>query len=263
MLDRRIAALDLGQARDPCAFAVVDKIDRPLVNHGPPETVYVCPYLRRWPLLTPYPAVIDDVAALMTTAELAGAALVVDYGGVGRPVVDEFRRLPELRGRVHAVQITGGSVANYTDDGHWNLPKKDLAAALQIVMQSRRFKVAADLDELSQFFKELRAFKIKVSSTTGHESFEGTRTDSHFDLVIAVALAVWFGEKHQESGDDSPFVLMAGKDLTGHTVRDGAHAPHGSRMEIYRQQNDPLRHLAPCSTVTFCRGVIKSISNGT
>jgi hypothetical protein len=42
----------------------------------------------------------------------------------------------------------------------------------------------------------LGTFKVKININTGNESFEAWRERDHDDLVLAVALACWFGERH-------------------------------------------------------------------
>src|SRR5262249_20623470 len=42
--------------------------------------------------------------------------------------------------------------------------------------------------------KEMQAFRVKIT-TTGNETFEAWRERDHDDLVLAVALAAWLGER--------------------------------------------------------------------
>ena len=69
-------------------------------------------YLERVPLGTPYPEVVERVAQVTRSAELAGRChLVVDATGVGRPVVDLLRRA-RLGCVVMPVMITGGETGD-------------------------------------------------------------------------------------------------------------------------------------------------------
>src|SRR5579883_998853 len=85
---RYFVGLDLGQASDPTALAV---LERPHVAQGSPPVMRRPPYalrhLHRFPPGTPYQEVIDTVRRLLNTEPLPGAHLVLDQTGVGRAVV--------------------------------------------------------------------------------------------------------------------------------------------------------------------------------
>src|SRR5262245_12677106 len=87
--------LDLGQAADFTALAALERSWRPAPAPGDPGkrvTHYALRYLRRWPLKTAYPDIVADVAALVKTPPLDWPKLAVDQTGVGRAVVDMFRK---------------------------------------------------------------------------------------------------------------------------------------------------------------------------
>jgi hypothetical protein len=118
----------------------------------------------------------------------------VDATGVGRPVVDLFRR-GKLACPVLPVTITGGSAVAPADGGGWNVPKKDLVVVLQLLLQSRRLVVANGLRDADVLKRELADFRVRVTAAA-HESFGAEwRTGAHDDLVLAVALAAWLLER--------------------------------------------------------------------
>jgi hypothetical protein len=178
--------LDLGQSMDHSALAIAEQ-SRPAGG----KRSYAVRHLKLWPLGTGYPQVIGDLAGMLK--RLPGpAVLVVDGGGPGRPVVDMLfeARLPC---RVEPVITTAGHHAT-REKGYWCVPKRDVAGALQAALQTGRVAVAPKLKEAARLARELQAFRVKVNPETGHESFEALRERDHDDLVIAVALAVWYGE---------------------------------------------------------------------
>jgi hypothetical protein len=67
-------------------------------------------------------------------------------------------------------------------------------SAVQASLQTKRLKVATVLPETVTLMRELQAFRVKVNVATGHESLEAWRERDHDDLVLAVGLAVWYGE---------------------------------------------------------------------
>ncbi len=116
---------------------------------------------------------------------------MADRTGVGRPVVDVLRAA-----ELSPVTITGGDVV--TQDGRdFRVPKRDLVSAVQVLLQSERLKIARALPEASMMTGELLAFKVSIN-LRGHDSYGNDagqwRENPHNDLVLAVALACWYGE---------------------------------------------------------------------
>ena len=68
-----------------------------------------------------------------------------------------------------------------------------LAATLQVLLQSRRLRVAPTLPESAMLARELAAFQMKVS-TSAVQEMDAWRQGAHDDLVLAVAVAAWLGE---------------------------------------------------------------------
>jgi hypothetical protein len=62
-------------------------------------------------------------------------------------------------------------------------------------MGLRRLRVAAALPDVKVLLREFDAFSVKINPETSNESFEAWRERDHDDLVLAVALAAWGGER--------------------------------------------------------------------
>jgi hypothetical protein len=189
-----LIGLDLGQARDYSALAVVERVWKSdadcagrLVSH------YAIRHLRRWPLQTSYTAVAADLAGLVRTPPLSWPVLVVDQTGVGQAVVD-FLAKAQLSASLEPVVITSGHGTSWRDGRAWHVPKKELVSCLQMLLQSRRLQVAA-LPERMLLMQELLAFRVKITAAA-NETFEAWRERDHDDLVLAVALAAWWGERN-------------------------------------------------------------------
>jgi hypothetical protein len=186
--------LDLGQARDHSALAVVERAGETCPDGGGrPLSRYAVRHLRRWPLQTSYTAVAADLAGLVRTPPLRWPVVVVDQTGVGRAVVDVLAR-SQLAAALERVVITGGRRASRDVDGAWRVPKRELVSCLQRLLRSRRLRVAA-LPERESLVRELLAFRVKVTAAA-HETFGARRERDHDDLVLAVALATWWGERN-------------------------------------------------------------------
>jgi hypothetical protein len=197
----RFVGLDLGQARDFSGLAVLERTESPpptLSSAGVQQYLprpgirhYAVRHLRRWPVGTRYPTVVDEVAREVNRPELLEAPVAVDQTGVGRPVVDMLR-LAGLAGRLWPVTITAGHSRAASADGI-TVPKRELISGLQVLLQSRRLQVAKALPESRVLLEELSRFQTKITPA-GSEVFGAWRSGSHDDLVVAVALAAWLGE---------------------------------------------------------------------
>jgi hypothetical protein len=162
------------------------------------ENHFAARHLERLPTGTPYPVQVKRVKALhdRLKAETRRAPLVVvDQTGVGRPVTDMLRAA-ELE--PVAVTITGGDAVS-RDGLDFRVPKRDLVSVVQVLLQAERLKIASSLKEAQTLTAELLAFKVSIS-LKGHDSYGNDvgpwRENPHDDLVLAVALACWYGEKH-------------------------------------------------------------------
>jgi hypothetical protein len=197
-----IVGLDLGQAADFTALAVarrspaLDADGRPLATpDGRGVPAYAIVHLERYALGTPYPAIVSSVCELVKRPELGGnPTLAVDATGCGRPVVDMFISARPAA-RLHPVTITAGSEVRRDAWGsggasaYW-VPKRDLAGAVQALLQSGRLKVAPALPLAETLRRELANFRVKISAAA-NETFEAWREHSHDDLVLAVAMACY------------------------------------------------------------------------
>jgi len=208
-----VFSLDLGQVNDFTALSLVERVPPAPYPPGtePMATVdlgggmtrtqpapdtrkpdYHIRGLERVPLGTSYVAIVALVKQRMASSPLfRGAPLLIDRTGVGRAVFDLFT---EARLAPWGITFTGGREATRAGrDLH--VPKTDLTSALIAVYQGERLKIAADLVEGPTLIQELMNFRPKVNLATGNESFEAWRESVHDDLVLSVAMAIWFAEQ--------------------------------------------------------------------
>jgi len=182
-----IMGVDLGQSQDPTAIIVLEV---PSGSRGP--RMYHLRHAERLALGTPYPVVAERIRSMMQSSELRGRTwLVVDATGVGMPVVDMLWRTGL---RPIAVTITGGNTVVSSGPGIYSVPKRDLASVLQVLLQTERLRIARKIPQADILVQELRAFRVKINLTTGHDSYESWRESEHDDLVLAAAMACWYAE---------------------------------------------------------------------
>lgn len=143
--------LDLGQARDYTALAIVER------NAGaaPDEPHFAVRHLHRYDLGTPYPAIVASVVETLQQPALRvhKPTLAVDGTGVGAAVVDLFRR-EKLPGEFEAIIITGGDQVT-REGGVARVPKRDLVGVVQVALQTARLKIAPTLKEAATLQRDL------------------------------------------------------------------------------------------------------------
>jgi len=188
-----VAGLDLGRAADFSAWAVLERAD----EGG--EARYDLRHVDRVRGHR-YPAIVahtkDLVATLRAREPRPELALVLDYTGCGRPVADMFVDAG-IGVPLVLVTITGGDAVQRGEAGEWRVPKRDLASVVQVVLQAGRLRIADGLPHARTLTEELTGFRVKIG-LSGHDSYgagEDWRSAPHDDLVLSLALALWWGER--------------------------------------------------------------------
>jgi hypothetical protein len=228
---RYSVGVDLGQANDPTAIAVLEK------TIAPPETamfnpvgespsnrlvegslVYDLVYLKRPKLGTAYDVIAKRVADLVCELEPQGAfgelgqvTLSVDGTGVGRGVVDmldtEFKRrgatsksVPKVDFR--RVSVTGSNTSlkrPSRSDGYWSVPKRDLVFPAVAAFQQKRLRIAKGIRDRDALVNELKNYRRTTNIATGNMAFEPWRESDHDDLLFAVCLALFGWQQRRGS----------------------------------------------------------------
>lgn len=192
-----IISADLGQVNDYTAITIFERIARPPANYrswsnSDLQMEHHLRHIERPERGTPYPKIIERIAKLWNSEEMKykERTIVIDLTGVGRPIWDEMQQ--QFRGMMYGISITGGNAV--TQDGWiFNVPKRDLATALQIAFQNKDLKIARGVPEADTLIKELTNFKVKIN-LNGHDQYEAWREGIHDDIVLSAAMGVWLGE---------------------------------------------------------------------
>lgn len=185
---RYFLGLDLGQAADYTALVITERIP------ADPKPLYHLRHIQRLPLGTPYPNIVEQVQAVTQMPLLQHeAALAIDATGVGAPVVDMFVSA-RLACPLVAVHIHGGDTVTH-EGRHYRVPKRNLVAVVQVLLQGGRLKIAEGLPETKTLVRELLGFKVKIDPQTAHDSYAAWRENIHDDLVLATALSLWAAER--------------------------------------------------------------------
>jgi hypothetical protein len=91
--------------------------------------------------------------------------------------------LPQLEGRRAGY---GG--------GHYNVPKRDLIASVQLALEKGELRISGRLREASALVEELVDVR-KTFRESGRDRVGAEGAGEHDDLVIALALACWKGRR--------------------------------------------------------------------
>jgi hypothetical protein len=182
-----IVGADFGQSFEYTAFAVLEEN---------PEEHFNVRHLERHRQKS-YPALIERLK------ELAGRLpdpvyLVVDVTGVGRPILESIRRAKIEASPIHAITITGGDSVIH-EGLEYKVPKRDLVSTVALFLQNETLKIAKGLKDAPTLERELRNFRAKVSISTAPDTYEAWRDGDHDDLVLAVAIGCWVGQKACQS----------------------------------------------------------------
>ena len=87
------------------------------------------------------------------------------------------------------------------------MPKRDLVGAVQVLLQTDRLKFAEQIPAIPTLVQELLAFRVKIDPLTAHDSYGAWRDGAHDDMVLAVAIAAWWGERTPVA-DNRPYGII-------------------------------------------------------
>lgn len=196
-------AVDFGTLNDFTAITITQRVERLQEPKAIPDTPaylrerravvseYVNSYLRRSPQGMPYPEVLKNVQAMLNSPQLSGKTqLIFDATGVGVAVVQDAR---DMGMDPIAITITGGNKVLPNEGlGGYNVPKRDLVMCLLLAFQNHRIKIAPS-EHRDALKNELQAFRMKLKKN-GNETYENHRDSDHDDLVLSLAMGVWYPE---------------------------------------------------------------------
>lgn len=198
-----VVGIDLGQAHDPTAIAVIEHVRvrvhqayrqkadaqqltawRQAMRAYPAQ--YNVRHLERLPLGMHYPAQVACIADMMRRAPLKDARVFYDYTGVGRAVGDLLHQA-QIR-RLHRVHLTGGQDSKNAGDRH-AVSKTDLVSRMQAALHTGELAIEESLPDAGTLARELADYKLNFTAA-GNAQFNA-RSGAHDDLLIATGLALY------------------------------------------------------------------------
>ncbi len=195
--DAYFLGLDLGQAQDPSALVALKRMWIPEEQRKPKKKYrYEVRGIRRWPLRTSYMQIAKDVGDLVKVPPLAKCVLGVDKTGVGAGVL-EIIMAEKPNAKVRPITITAGNKVSVDGPG-FNVPKLELAGIVTSLLDSDRLIIPKTVPLSELLTKELRAFKVKVTAAGNETMGADWRQRVNDDIVLALSIGAWLGEKGQQ-----------------------------------------------------------------
>lgn len=222
-----IIGADIGQRFDYTALIAVSRLPL-VVPVGEKKTWYAIRHVDRFRQVK-YGGVGRRLKALAGMLS-PSPPIVLDVTGVGRGVLDNLAEIQVPN--IVPVTITGGDAVT-REAGEYRVPKRDLVSVVAILLENERLKIGPEVPHAELLMRELQNFRCKISAS-GHDSYAAGsgldwREGAHDDLVLGLALAVWYGETIEgEPGasgtlSGTPAVFAAGlaHDPFGPSARSG------------------------------------------
>ena len=173
-----LIGVDFGKLRDHSAVVILER------SQDQTGLSYTVRGLERFPLHTKFRDVRSRVREITEQYPYRGNChLLLDGTGIGEPV-DELFRSDTFACPIEKFVITSGENAT---SGH--VPKKDLIANLQLMMEMGELHIPRDLPGTAWLLEEFRAMRAQPTST-GETRYEAPQGE-HDDLVMALSLAAW------------------------------------------------------------------------
>jgi hypothetical protein len=191
-----LIGLSVGQGSQPTGIAVLERLPA-----EPPKAgrIYACRYLRRWlPPDTSYPVLVSNLKAMLSDAPLKDSTLVVE-AGPGIKAVAAFLRKNRLPAQIQAVEVKVGAEDGFVE-GMWRTGKAAVIETTRQVLQEDRLvfddrmppEVAATTPSAQTIYHALAAYPY--NKTPAANDVFASRDGVDDDLILATALACWFGE---------------------------------------------------------------------
>ena len=136
-----------------------------------------------------YRKVADHYEKLLERKTPLKPDLVIETSGMGLPNFQQFEQvLPNVYG-IHPL----GEGDKVSRDGRiWRVPKVDMAAELQVLLENNRLIIAGDIENRKMIIAQLVNFTWKRKQS-GTLTVENLKASDHDDICDATMVAAWYG----------------------------------------------------------------------
>ncbi len=185
-------SLSLGTVAEPSGVVVV----KPWSSLYPPDGLaleagvgdrFDVTWIERFPVGRPLPAIINRVSEVASLKRVSRESIILlDISSVGTAPLRAF----QSRGMYPAaIDLTNADAEGYVNDAQ-RAPLRDVIGTAQVVLQTARLTVAKGLDLAETLVSDLQAFDPKPIARN-----PDPRGGRNADLVLALAVALWWGDR--------------------------------------------------------------------
>jgi hypothetical protein len=184
--------ISLGRSGEPSALALVERREDQLtalrLEQFPPGTKYLEIAERLFAVVKEVPRVPRPRPADGDYFGPEGTKVVLDVTGVGRRTAEVFKRKGS-GALVRPLVVTGGFVEAH-EGGCDFVPKTELVATLQTILQARRLKVSETGRGAEALAREMTTFRADLRRRSDEFDWRDEGGTAQ-DLVFALAAAAW------------------------------------------------------------------------
>jgi hypothetical protein len=115
--------------------------------------------------------------------------LVIETTGMGLP---NFQQFEQVLPNVYGIHPLGEGDKVSRDGKIWRVPKVDMGAELQVLVENGRMIIAGDIEDRKKIIQQLVNFTWKRKQT-GTLTIENLKSSDHDDICDATMVAAWYG----------------------------------------------------------------------
>ena len=132
-----------------------------------------------------YDAIAQDLRHIARHPDMPDSTLILDATGVGKPVLDNFKRANR---DTPIVPITISAAETPSKEGNgWRVPVRDLVTNLALLLEKGHLKIAKQIPDAENLVNELLATK---ATHAGGDSYA-----TPGNLALSTALACWYAQQ--------------------------------------------------------------------
>lgn len=203
-MSKWLIGLDIGQSSDHTAFLLAERVMRELQsNILKPEVLIEQRYrlraIERAKLNTEYLRIVERVRDATVSESLRGDVdVLMDATGQGQVVVELMQKADVQA--LYPVQFVSGDSVSPPDRNcnRWRVGKLLLMQTLAVTLEQDRIDIPKGLPNAELLTAELRNVLYRKTSSNNFKI--EAPPGKHDDLVMALALLVWWGERTNPGG---------------------------------------------------------------
>jgi hypothetical protein len=205
-VERHFIVADLGRGQPMQAVVIVARAPKPMdkdeqgrwivPDAGDIKMRYVVTKARRFDAAAEYPDILQEIRLDQAICEgrfpPARTHTIINTTGGSAVVADAFHK---EHVRVVGITVHGGEFSTAREGDQYHVSFDEIVGYVKDSASRNMLKFAADTVDEQTFSKQIEGFGQRRNRNTGKTEYEALVDQPESDLLMAVGLAVWFGEK--------------------------------------------------------------------